>query len=60
MLVFVLVATAVAVEHPYGNEPVFRSDGLGYHAWSGLVLLAGLVLPLASGPESSSEGRWRS
>ena len=38
MLVFVLVATAVAVEHPYENEPVIRSDGLGYHAWTRALL----------------------
>jgi hypothetical protein len=38
VLVFVLVATAVAVEHPYVNEPVIRSDGLGYHAWTRAIL----------------------
>lgn len=33
-----VVATAVAVEHPYVNEPVIRSDGLGYHAWTRAIL----------------------
>lgn len=38
VLLFVGVATAVAVNHPYENEPVIRSDGLGYHAWTRAIL----------------------
>ena len=38
VLVFVVAAGAVAVNHPYENEPPIRSDGLGYHAWTRVLL----------------------
>jgi hypothetical protein len=38
VLLFVVVAGLVTINHPFENQPVIRSDGLGYHAWTRALL----------------------